>query len=160
MIFLLVYYVSESLKTLILGKCELNENTILGKGNYDSFGPLTINYQDPDFPELEHLITTIYLNYEVPKFKNFEIDFPSSLKGDDSDVLNYSVKVAYDNGTEKDITNDVSIKIVDCTEFTCQNGVITINGNEMNTKKNVSLLFTYSEPDCNNLTYLPMFVKR
>jgi hypothetical protein len=144
---------SESLKTLILGKCELNENNILGKGNYDSFGPLTINYQDPDFPELEHLMTTTYLNYEVPKFKNFEIDFPLSLKGDDSDVLNYSVKVAYDNGTEKDITNDVSIKIVDCTEFTCQNGVITINANEMNTKKNVSLLFTYSEPDCNNLTY-------
>jgi hypothetical protein len=140
-------------KVLSLGNCELNSNVIFGKGAYDSFGYLKVSYADKDFPELENKEVTTFINYSIPKFKSFDINFPNELKGLSSDQLTYSVTLNYDNGMSKNITNNVQIICVDSPELQCQNGLITFKKDEVSAKKMTSVIFTYFDEEYSSLNY-------
>lgn len=137
---------NESKKTLTLGNCTLNNNTIIGNGEYDTFGKLTVSYHDDDeFYNIEKIEVSEYLNYEILKIKNFKINFPELIDIENDKNLKYSINLVYSNNFEKDITNDVEVKIIDSNEISCKNGVIEINKNNFLKSKNINILFLYKD---------------
>jgi hypothetical protein len=135
---------------LTMNNCSLVDNKIIGEENscYDEYGSLVVLYVDKDFEE-ETLSVVKYINYKTVQFKSLEVrQFPNIIKGDETD-LTYSIILTYENGVEKDVTNDVIINLIDCNEITCENGKISINDNLLE-EKNVTCFIDYYDTSCKN----------
>jgi hypothetical protein len=137
---------------LTMENCNLSGNIISGKENscFDEYGSLVIVYNDDDFEE-ESISVVKYINYKITKARSLEIKkFPQIITGNEKeDELTYSITLTYDDGSEKDVTNDVDINLIDCNEIECKNGKILIKGQLLN-EKTITCIINYVNNICKN----------
>ena len=153
-------------KTLSLGSCKLSSNKIIGSGNFDEFGSLIITYVDDDFSN-ETLTITKYIKYEIDKYESLILDFPETITGMETSNLTYSVKLKFANSNKiVDVTNNAKISLINCKEFECKNGVITVFKDKFTSEKIVTGIVEYTDNNCDyntisktfNITIYPKYI--
>lgn len=143
------YITNKCEKILLMEECSLSGNNIIGEGCFDEYGSLVVSYVDEDFEE-ESITVVKYINFKTKKIKSLNVNFPTTIKGDEEN-LTYSATITYNDNSTKDVTNKINIKLIDCLELTCENGNIIINKSFLKSKKRVVGIVDYID-DCKNLS--------